>query len=160
MAPGDFDALLQIFSDRRVMDGFGVPPFAPEQMRRWLDRNLRHQERYGYGLFSVVRREDGTLIGNCGLEVMEEGVELGYDFRSDCWGRGYATEAALAVRDFAFHEFRLRRLISLIRSGNGASERVAIKVGMTLEHEFQRGEIRYRLFSMSDGSDREPPAGP
>ena len=59
-------------------------------------------------------------------------VEIGYDIRSDHWGRGIATEAAGAVRDFAFEQLRLPRVISLIRPDNVASRRVAEKVGFAL----------------------------
>jgi len=105
-------------------------------MEQWVQRNLAHQEANGYGLFSFILKSNGLLIGDCGLERMEiqgtQTVELGFDFRSDHWNRGYATEAATAVRDFAFDQLRLPRLISLIRVGNIASKRVAEKVGMSL----------------------------
>ncbi len=106
---------------------------------------LDHQDEYGYGLFSVILKETGELIGDCGLEQMEDmgGAELGYDFRSDFWNQGYATEAAIAVRDYAFEVLKLPLLISLIRVGNLASKRVAEKVGMTLTEEFTRYDIRY-----------------
>jgi hypothetical protein len=98
MRPEDVDGLLKIFSDPKVMNSFGVDPFNRGRMEKWVWRNIIHQQKYGYGLFSVIHRDDHVLVGDCGLEHMEvEGrqeVELGYDFRSDYWGRGLATEAA------------------------------------------------------------------
>ncbi|HEY3476706.1 MAG TPA: GNAT family N-acetyltransferase, partial [Anaerolineales bacterium] len=131
MLRSDFDALHLIFTDPKVMASFGVEPFTREQMQRWLQRNLDHQDQFGYGLFSVVLKETGELIGDCGLEEMESerATELGYDFRSEFWNQGYATEAARAVRDYAFDALHLLRLISLIRVGNLPSKRVAEKVG-------------------------------
>jgi RimJ/RimL family protein N-acetyltransferase len=89
MLETDVDALLRIFSDPKVMASFGVTPFNREQMQQWVKRNLDHQAEHGYGLFSVILKSDGVLIGDCGLEHMEvEGIsaaELGYDFRSDYW---------------------------------------------------------------------------
>src|ERR1041384_2326668 len=145
MDESDFDALLRIFTDLKVMAAFNHPPFTHEQMRRWLQRNLDHQDQYGYGLYSVMRKKTGELIGDCGLKQMEDqgAAELGYDFRSDFWNQGYATEAAIAVRDYAFHLLGLPQLISLIRVGNLSSRRVAEKVGMTLAEEFTRYDIRY-----------------
>ena len=74
--------------------------------------------------FRRLLRADDRLIGDCGLELMEvsgeQVAELGYDFRRDCWNRGYATEAACAVRDFAFGTLCLPRLVSLIQPGNPA----------------------------------------
>lgn len=145
MLETDFDALHLIFTDPNVMAAFHHDPFTREQMQRWLQRNLDHQDQYGYGLFSVILKEKGELIGDCCLEQMDDmnAVELGYDFRSDFWNQGYATEAACAVRDYAFEVLRLPELISLIRVGNLASQRVAEKVGMTLAEEFTRYGIQY-----------------
>ncbi|MEO8085144.1 MAG: GNAT family N-acetyltransferase [Ardenticatenales bacterium] len=137
MTAADTDALLGIFGDPNVMAAFNEPTFERPQMERWVQRNLDHQAAHGYGLYSVVLKADGLLIGDCGLERMDDAgdrdgavAELGYDFRSDHWNQGYATEAAIAVRDHAFGSLALPRLISLIRVGNEASRRVAEKVGM------------------------------
>jgi len=147
MQPSDLNALYKIFGDPKVMDVFGEAPFSHEQMRRWMDRNLAHQNRYGYGLFSVILKSEGILIGDCGLEHMEvdgeQITELGYDFRSDYWNQGFATEAACAVRDYALNELKLPRLISLIRVGNDASRRVSEKIGMRFVAEIRRNGISY-----------------
>jgi len=145
MLETDIDALHLIFTDPRVMASFGGELFTREQTGHWLKRNLDHQNEFGYGLFSVILKETGTLIGDCGLEQMEsEGAaELGYDFRSDFWNQGYATEAAIAVRDYALNTLKLPQLISLIRVGNLASRRVAERVGMTLDEKFMRYDIQY-----------------
>jgi len=150
MLETDLDALLLIFTDVKVMAAFNHPPFTREQMQGWLQRNLNHQNEFGYGLFSIILKETGELIGDCGLEQMEDqgAAELGYDFRRDFWNQGYATEAALAVRDYAFDVLKLPQLISLIRVGNLASKRVAEKVGMTLTEEFTRYEIRYWKYAI------------
>ena len=156
MLETDLDALLLIFTDPKVMAVFDHPLFTREQMQHWLHRNLDHQTRFGYGLLSVTLKETGELIGNCGLEEMENqgAAELGYDFRSDFWNHGYATEAACAVRDYAFGILGLPQLISLIRVGNLASRRVAEKVGMTLAEVFTRYGILYWKYSLKN--DREP----
>lgn len=154
MLASDFDALHLIFSDMKVMAAFDHDPFTREQMVRWLQRNLDHQEEFGYGLSSVLLKDTGELIGDCGLEQMQVGdtkiAELGYDFRSDFWNKGYATEAAVAVRDYAFDVLHLPQLISLIRVGNQASRRVAEKIGMTLAEEFTRYGIRYWKYSLKN----------
>jgi len=153
MRAEDTDALLRIFADPRVMVSFGVELFGMEQMDRWVRRNLEHQAKHGYGLFSVILKESGLLIGDCGLEVMEvsgtPAAELGYDFRSDHWNRGLATEAAIAVRDYAFTTLALPRLVSLIRQGNHASRRVAEKVGLRLSETIQRGDHPYWVYTLT-----------
>lgn len=142
MEQNDLDGLLGIFSDAKVMESFHEPPFTRDQMQGWLQRNLDHQNEFGYGLFSVLHKTSGVLIGDSGLERMDEdgvvAAEVGYDFRSDYWNQGFATEAATAVRDYAFQTLELPQLISLIRVGNVASKRVAEKIGMQLLSEYER----------------------
>ena len=152
MLETDFDALHLIFTDPNVMAAFQHDPFTREQMRRWLQRNLNHQIEFGYGLFSIILKETGELIGDCGLEQMQDmgAAELGYDFRSDYWNQGFATEAATAVRDYAFDVLKLPQLISLIRVGNLASKRVAEKVGMSLVEQFTRYGIQYWKYSLKN----------
>lgn len=160
MRPDDLEQLLTIFGDPKVMAAFRVPPFDREQMETWLNRNLTHQEQYGYGLFSVIRKIDQRLIGDCGLEHMEiDGeltAELGYDFCSDTWNQGYATEAASAVRDYAFQVLELPSLISLIRVGNEASRRVSEKIGMRLKEEFTTHGIDYWKYTLTNKPGRKP----
>jgi ribosomal-protein-alanine N-acetyltransferase len=153
MHASDLESLMAIFGDPKVMEAFNTLPFNHEQMETWLNRNLEHQERFGYGLFSVILKSNQTLIGDCGLEHMELNevpeTELGYDFRSDYWNQGYATEAAAAVRDFAFHTLQLPALISLIRAGNEASKRVAEKIDMRLLEELTLNGIDYCKYGIS-----------
>lgn len=156
MRANDVDPLLGVFADPAVMAAFGVDPFDRPAMERWVQRNLDHQAEHGYGLFAVILKESGALIGDCGLEVMELDavqarpiVELGYDLRRDRWGRGLATEAAAAVRDEAFGRLALPRLVSLIRQGNAASRRVAEKIGMRHEADIRRYDQPYWLYALN-----------
>jgi len=156
MAEDDLGDLFRIFSDRNVLSAFGLDSITSEQMKRWLDRNLKHQREHGYGLFSVVLKSNGELIGNCGLEHTEfEGrpcVELGYDFLSCYWNRGYATEAAGAVRDLAVRELRIEHdsICSFIRRSGKASQRVSEKIGMRRVKEYRRHDTEYFLYAYSE----------
>jgi ribosomal-protein-alanine N-acetyltransferase len=161
MVPEDLEELLEIFTDSKVMDSFGVPPFTREQMMGWVERNLAHQNEHGYGLFSVILKSENRLIGDCGLEHMilegQEVVELGYDLASRYWGQGLATEAAQAVRDYAFTALDLRELVSLIQTGNIASRRVSEKLGMQLRRTFSRNGRQYALYSITRDDGRQSP---
>jgi RimJ/RimL family protein N-acetyltransferase len=154
MVVEDLGGLLEIFGDPVVMAAFDEEPLNREQVRGWLERNLAHQREHGYGLFAVCLKGDDRLIGNCGLELMEVSgdhvAELGYDFRSDCWNRGYATEAACAVRDYAFSTLGLPLLISLIRAGNPASVRVAEKTGLEKIEEIERHGRTYLRYEIKN----------
>lgn len=153
MRPEDVGGLLKVFSDPKVMRSFGTEPFNRDQMEKWVWRNIIHQQKYGYGLFTAVHKDDHVIVGDCGLEHMEvlgqQEVELGYDFRSDYWGQGLASEAARAVRDFALFTLHMPRIISLIRPDNIASQRVSEKIGMKREQNLMRGEQKYFLYSLS-----------
>jgi RimJ/RimL family protein N-acetyltransferase len=152
MRRDDTEALQSLFGDPDFMAAFAEAPFDREQMERWVGRNLRHQEAHGYGLYTVVLRSTGQVIGDCGLEHMVlDGVpvvELGYDLRRDLWGQGFATEAASAVRDHAFGKLGLTRLVSLIRVANGASRRVAGKIGMREIRPLRRHDVLYVLYEL------------
>jgi len=155
MTSGDVDDLLVVFGDPKVMASFGEPPFTCKQMTMWVERNLEHQRRHGYGLFAVILKAEGRLVGDCGLEQMqldgEDVLELGYDFASAYWNRGLATEAACAVRDYAFGTLAAHRLASLIRTHNVASRRVSEKVGMTLCRTLVRHGNDYFLYTIDRG---------
>ena len=152
----DLDDLLKIFADPKVMTSFDSAAFNREQMEHWVQRNLKHQSLHGYGLFSVILKSEGILIGDCGLEHLEvEGdlaTELGYDFRSDYWNQGFATEAASAVRDYAFNVLHLPSLISLIRVGNEGSKRVSEKIGMRFIIEITQNGIQYWKYAIDGKS--------
>lgn len=148
----DLDHVLSIFADPRVMAAFDEAPFDRSQMAAWMQDHLDHEREHGYGALAVILKANGDLIGDCALEQMEvEGgscVELGYDFRSDYWHQGLATEAPRAVLDYAVGTLGLSRLISLIRVGNDASRRVAERIGMVLSGEIERHGRRYWLYAL------------
>jgi [ribosomal protein S5]-alanine N-acetyltransferase len=88
--------------------------------------------------FAVVPRDEHTIVGYCGFfhhaEVPRQ-IEIGYRLHPDYWNRGLITEAARAVRDHAFADLKLPRVISLIHPENIPSRRVAEKNGMKVEKE-------------------------
>jgi ribosomal-protein-alanine N-acetyltransferase len=102
-----------------------------------------------YDLWALVEKESGSVVGHCGLLDKEvEGtpeIELVYVLATSAWGKGYATEIAGALKEYAFTTLGLKRLISLIEPGNRRSERVAGKTGMRLEREVIRPEGAARL---------------
>jgi [ribosomal protein S5]-alanine N-acetyltransferase len=135
---GDLDRMAELMADGDFMR-FSLGVFSREQTAGFLEK-VRARDRAGLpSQFAVVLRENGRLIGYCGffLQVVDEveELEIGYRIDPSCWGRGIATEAARAVRDLAFHELGVARVISLIHPDNVASRRVAEKNGMTPEKE-------------------------
>jgi RimJ/RimL family protein N-acetyltransferase len=152
MTEVDTDALLQIFSDPKAMKYFGGVIFDRPRMEKWVADNLAHHREHGFSLWSVVLKETGEVIGDCGLETDtiegELRVGLGFDFQSRYWNRGYATEAAQAALEHAFATYRFDKIYGWIDPENKASERVAEKVGMTVEKLVDRGGKTYALYSI------------
>ena len=95
-----------------------------------------------FDLWPFVARDSGAIVGHCGLlpksVAGRDEVELVYVIAADFWGRGYATEAATAIRDYAFRTLKVVRLVSLIDPAHTASARVALKLGMKLERDTVR----------------------
>ena len=156
MERDDIDAITKLFTDKNVLSVFNLTELSGEQIKRWLDRNIEHQKKYGYGLFSVVLKSNNEVIGDCGLEHTDfKGtpcVEIGYDFLSKYWNQGYATEAASVIRDYAINVLKIdsSSLCSFIRKNNIASMRVSEKIGMHKIQEYSQNGIDYFLFGYSN----------
>ena len=133
----DFDDLLALYTDPDVMRYSPNGPLGRDEVRAWLDRNLRSYTLWGVGMCAVVLRDEG-FAGVCGINRFDdvEGrleFEIGFRTAKRHWNRGITTEAAAAVRDHGFGDLDLGRLISLVDPRNIPSVRVAEKVGMALE---------------------------
>jgi RimJ/RimL family protein N-acetyltransferase len=162
---GDAKALLEAYSDPEVMRYIGLGETRNlEQTRAWLERALQRWKADGFGHHVIERKEDGRVLGRAGFlvwnpDTWEAGtlaelgkqsvVELGWLLAQEHWGKGYAVEAATALRDHGFRELRFERLISLILRGNERSERVAEKIGARYVRDVSRDEWTARLFAVN-----------
>jgi RimJ/RimL family protein N-acetyltransferase len=135
----DLDPLTKMHLDPEVTRFIGLR--TPEETRKSLCEWMDAYRSLGFAKWAVVLRETGELIGRCGITIEEFGgvsePELGWTFARAHWGHGYATEAAAAAMKHAFGFLRFRRIVSLIDPQNFASERVAVRIGMTFEREVQ-----------------------
>lgn len=131
----DIEPFAKICANPNVMRyiGDGKPvslDIIAEKIPEWIEGYEKHK----YGLLALVIKETNELIGFCGLIHQtvdgEEYIELGYRLDEAYWGKGIATEAAVAVRDYVFNVLEIPLLISIIHHQNEASKRVAKKVGM------------------------------
>lgn len=141
--PADVDALEGILGDPVAMQYYPAP-FPRAEVEDWVRRNRARYRDYGFGLWAILPKHSGELIGDCGCFVREfEGnfeFEMGWHVRRDLWGRGYASEAAQRCLEYAFSSLDTERVIALVRPENLSSCRVAEKIGMRCERViFWRG---------------------
>jgi RimJ/RimL family protein N-acetyltransferase len=119
---------------------------------KYLPSCLRRYSRDGFGQWAIVRKSDGACIGECGICAQEvdgkKEYEISYRLRRDDWGRGLASEAAQACRDYAFKRLGLQRLISILEPDNAASVRVAERMGMTLEKRAAFHNVAVLIYSV------------
>jgi RimJ/RimL family protein N-acetyltransferase len=136
MADADLDDMAALLSDEDVMRYY-PRPMARGEARAWIARNHCRYRDHGFGLWIMNLRDTGEFVGDCGLTVQHvDGVdelEVGYHVRTSMQGKGYATEAAVASRDFARDMLGSRRLIAIINPLNLPSQRVAAKIGLQME---------------------------
>ena len=116
-------------------------PVTPAATAAFHAAAVTHWEEHGFGFFAAELRDGGQFVGFVGvgypsfLPELAPRPELGWRLAREVWGRGLATEAALAAREDAFARLGLPELISIVHSDNAASRRVAAKVGMTIERQ-------------------------
>lgn len=139
MTEDDLPGLRAILQDAQTMAAY-EGPFDDAEVDDWLRRMLDRYRTEGFGLWAVVLRDTGDMIGQCGItiqHIMDEDVhEVGYLFNREFWHRGYAMEAARACRDYAFHTLGVQRVYAQVRDTNIASMNVAIRLGMTVRGRF------------------------
>ena len=135
MTQDDLPALQGILQDEETMYAYNGA-FDEAETQAWLDRQLSRYAQYGFGLWAVVLKESGGMIGQCGLTMQpwrgDEVLEVGYLFNRAFWHHGYATEAARGCMEYAFDLLGAREVCSIIRETNLPSRRVAERNGMTV----------------------------
>ena len=144
----DLDDMAGLLGDPEVMAYYPHPKSRDEALG-WIEWNQRLYQERGFGLWLMELRDTGLFVGDCGLTPQEvDGVveiEVGYHVRRALQGRGCATEAAAACRDYARDVLGFGRLIALIDPANLGSQRVAEKIGLTHERETVRASGKVLL---------------
>ncbi len=132
----DAKAMFELNSDPEVIRWTGDPPFESEAQVAEFLRNYPDYDRNGYGRWAVIVKESGEFVGWCGLKLNEQNlIDLGYRFFRKDWGKGYATESALASLGYGFLALGMDEIIGRVARENPASVRVLEKIGMTFWKE-------------------------
>jgi RimJ/RimL family protein N-acetyltransferase len=137
--PDDFDAIHEILSDAETTQHY-PKPYDEAQTRRWLEWNLENYRTHGFGAWAIRLKDTGKFIGDCGLTPQkidgETLPEIGYHLNKRYWRRGYGSEAARAVRDWAFENTAYDRLYSYMKHTNIASYSTAAAAGLKKIKEY------------------------
>ena len=122
-----------------VVMRFFAAPFTTEQSNETIDRYLAAFDREGFSFFAAILRDTAAFAGTIGLQTMRDvvpdlpqpAVEIGWRLTQASQGQGLATEGALAVIDFAFHQLGLVEVVAITAIPNQPSRRVMEKLCMT-----------------------------
>ena len=140
LTPSDLTALHAVLSDARIMQHY-PHPFSYDETAAWIERNIARYAENGFGLWAVVLKENGRVIGDCGITIQPIAAqllpEIGYHIAREYQNRGYASQAAAACVRYAFEVLHFEKVYSYMKYTNAASRRVAEKAGMTLCAEYE-----------------------
>lgn len=140
MTENDYDALYKVLADSDIMQHYPYT-FDEARVKGWISKNIERYRIFGFGLWTVCLKETGEMIGDCGLTMQlingQIKPEIGYHIRKDQQRRGYAKEAAAAVRDWAFNNTPFRIIYSYMKYTNIPSSSTAVSWGCRLVDEFR-----------------------
>ncbi len=141
----DWRAVLDYQRDPRYLRYYPWDERTEDDARAFVGMFLNWQQEQPRRRFqlAIIRRDDERLIGNCGIRRPldnEHDAEIGYELNPDCWGQGYATEAAAAMVQFGFHELGLQRITSWCIADNTASVRALERLGFRQRQRLSKQE--------------------
>ncbi len=140
MTENDFDALYRVLADPNIMQHYPYT-FDEGRVREWINRNIGRYQVFGFGLWAVCLKETGEMIGDCGLTMQlingQIKPEIGYHIRGDQQRKGYAKEAAVAVRNWTFENTPFNIIYSYMKHTNEPSIKTAVSYGCKLVDEFE-----------------------
>jgi len=136
----DLDELFKLYRDPEIRKYFPEGVLTFEETKEELEWHMNGHPKYPeLGLWATVHKETGKFIGRCGLLPWEIDdkleIEIAYLLNKSFWHQGLATEAAQGILNYGFEKLNLSRLICLIDPENVASQRVAERIGMSLERK-------------------------
>jgi len=148
--PSDVDEMLKLFSDPVAMAHYPGTKNRYET-EDWIGKNIQSYRDFGFGLYAVVLKKSRQCIGYCGFILQKDvdgtdEIEIGYSLIQAFRHNGYATEAAIACREYGFGELYIERLISLVRPENVPSRKVAERIGMHVEKRIHRWNFEHLVY--------------
>ena len=143
MIEDDFDALYKVLADSDIMQHYPYT-FDEARVKGWIDCNIERYKIFGFGLWAACLKESGEMIGDCGLTMQlingQIKPEIGYHIRKDRQRKGYAREAASAVRDWTFTNTPFNMIYSYMKCTNIPSCKTACSFGCKPLDRFEDSE--------------------
>ncbi len=140
MTEDDLNALYEVLADSDIMQHY-PHAFDEAEVREWIQRNMKRYRIFGFGLWAVCLKQTGEMIGDCGLSMQlingQVKPEIGYHIRGDQQRKGYAKEAAVAVRNWVFHNTPFNVIYSYMKHTNEPSMKTAVSFGCKQVDEFE-----------------------
>lgn len=122
------------------------------QSEDWIKRQLTRYKEHRFGHHALIDKGTGDFVGQCGLLKQEIGgeteIEVGYHILPEYWAKGYATEAAIKVRDYAIENKIGKSLISVIDVRNKKSQHIAKKLGMKADRTMALYGLKVIIFRL------------
>ena len=157
--PGDEALVRALHSDPDVNRYLSQAnaPWSERRVARRLAQWAKEWAADGLTKFKLLRRSDGAFIGRAGFSRLPETgeFELGYSIARQYWGRGYASEAAIALARRFFEISEMDSFVAFAHADNVASQRVLEKAGMHFERSGPYHDMPFRFYRM----DRPSVAG-
>ncbi|GKX28847.1 acetyltransferase [Vallitalea longa] len=139
----DKKELMKVLSNPKSME-FYPHPFSEKEVEKWINWNINNYKKYKHGLWAVILKEGDIFIGDCGItmqEIDDESLpEIGFHIINDYCNKGFATEAALACKEYAFNVLQYPRIFSYTILRNIPSQKVAKKLGMEVYKYFEKND--------------------
>lgn len=162
----DLDALYALYRDPEMRVFFPPEGLSPdgtltyEETKEELEWFLNgHPRRPELGLWATIHKATGEFIGRCGLLPWiidgQDEVEIAYMIDKRYWRQGLGAEAARGIRDYAFGQLGLSRLVCMILPNNEASIRLATSIGMAFEKESVDEFGPFLVYSMTKTVDAD-----
>lgn len=161
----DIPSYHQIVSDPRVTRLLrSSSPHSLEEAAQYIEATMKEEAPTGIGRYAVEDKHSGKLIGFCGFAQFEEDIDFGWRYGYEHWGKGYGTEAALAVLDFGLNKLGLTSIVAGTAVENVASLRIIEKLGFKtrvyLEFQGRRVVKYYQKKKVPSHTEEEAPAFP
>jgi RimJ/RimL family protein N-acetyltransferase len=158
LMPSDAEGMFELDSNPLVHRYLGNSPVKSIEASQTAIENIRQQyvER-GIGRWAAIEKSSGDFIGWSGLKLNTEQefnnkidfYDIGYRFIPRYWGKGYATESAVASLDYAFNTLNLKTVVGMAEIENLASNRILQKIGLNYIEDFLFEDVMVSWYELS-----------